>query len=100
MYTTNEKSAPPNGTPSNTPRPNFNSCAAQRQRLLEWLRLHGSINTLTARRDLDILAPAARIIELRKKYRIDTVMVKRTTDCGKLHSVALYALISEEARHD
>lgn len=99
MDTTNEKSAPPNGTPSNTPRPNFNSCAAQRQRLLEALR-HGMISTITARDDFDILAPAARIIELRKHHRIDTVMVKRPTACGKLHRVALYALISEGVRND
>ncbi len=99
MDTTNEKSAPSQGTPSNTPRPNFNSCAAQRQRLLEALR-HGMVSTITARRDLDILSPAARIIELRKHHRIDTVRVNQPTDCGKLHCVALYALISEEARHD
>ncbi len=98
MYTTNEKSVPPNGTPSNTPRPNFNSCAAQRQRLLDALR-QGMVSTITARRDLDILSPAARIIELRKHHRIDTVRVNQPTDCGKLHSVALYALISEGVRH-
>lgn len=98
MYATNEKSAPPNGTPSNTPRPNFNSCAAQRQRLLEALR-HGMVSTITARRDLDILSPAARIIELRKHYQIDMVWIKQPTDCGKLHRVALYVLKSEGAHH-
>lgn len=99
MDTTNEKSAPPNGTPSKTPRNHSNSSAAQRQRLLEALR-QGMVSTITARRDLDILSPAARIIELRKHHRIDTVRVNQPTDCGKLHRVGLYALISEGVQND
>ncbi len=50
---------------------------------------------IEARRDLDILSPAARVLELRRKgYRIDTVWIKQPTDCGKLHRVAKYVLQS------
>jgi hypothetical protein len=78
-----------------------NSSAAQRQRLLEWLRLHGSISTIDARDNLDIMMPAARVHELRHRfgYQIDMVWIKQPTDCGKLHRVALYVLKSEEVRH-
>lgn len=73
---------------------NANSLAAQRQKLLGWLRSKGRISTLTARRDLDILAPAARIFELRHRFgqSIDLVWVRESTDCGKLHRVGLYVL--------
>lgn len=98
MTTTQRKTAL--GGAAGTTRPDSNSSAAQRQRLLEWLRLHGSIDTITARRELDILGVAQRIIELRKKYRIDTVPIKQPTDCGKLHRVALYVLKSEGVRND
>lgn len=76
----------------NNQRKHSNSSEAQRQRLLAWLRTHGRIDTITARRDLDILGVAQRIIELRRKHRIDTVWTKQPTDCGKLHRVALYVL--------
>lgn len=96
MNTTNEKSAPRNGTPSKTPRPDSNSSAAQRQRLLDALRRY-MVSTIAARRDLDILMPAARVHELRHRfgYQIDMVWIKQPTDCGKLHRVALYVLKSE-----
>lgn len=75
-------------------RLHFNSTAAQRKRLYQWLMAHGMIDTLTARRDLDILAPAARVWELKHRFgkMIDKVMITRPTDCGKLHRVALYVL--------
>lgn len=93
--TTNDKGAPVHGTPSKTPRGNSNSTAAQRKRLIDWLHIHGSIDTITARRELDILMPGARIHELRHKlgHRIDTVRTKQPTECGKLHTVAKYVLI-------
>lgn len=71
------------------------STEAQRKRLIDWLRTYGQIDTLTARRELDILGVAQRIIELRKRYRIDTVWTKQPTDCGALHRVGLYVLIGE-----
>jgi hypothetical protein len=84
-----------------TPHVNSNSVEAQRQRLLVWFMAHGMISTLTARRDLDILAPAARVHELRHRYghRIDLVWVNEPTDCGKLHRVGQYVL-QGEASHD
>lgn len=76
------------------PRSHSNSLAAQRQRLMDFLRAHGMIDTIAARRDLDILMPAARVHELRHRYghQIDLVWVQRPTDCGKLHRVAQYVL--------
>ncbi len=74
-----------------------NSAQDQRKRLLDYLRTHGSIDTITARRELDILMPAARLHELRHKFghRIDTVRTKQPTECGKLHTVAKYVLLGE-----
>ena len=91
--TTNNKGAPSNGTPS-TPHGDSNSTAAQRKRLIEWLKSYGSIDTITARRELDIMMPGARIHELRHKlgHTIDTLRIKQPTDCGKLHRVGLYVL--------
>lgn len=100
MDTTNNKGAPLHGTPSKTPRGNSNSAHAQRQRLLERLNI-SPVDTVTARSELDILCPAARVLELRKRsYRIDTVWVDRPTDCGKVHRVALYVLQPGEASDD
>jgi hypothetical protein len=96
MDTTNNKGAPLHGAPSKTPRGDFNSAHEQRQRLLERLKL-SPIDTVTARHELDILCPAARVLELRRrKQRIDTVWIDRQTDCGKVHRVALYVLQQSE----
>lgn len=60
------------------------SAAAQRSRFLDAL-LCGPITTLDARRNLDILMPAARVRELRLEgYRIVTVRTHQETDSGKL----------------
>jgi hypothetical protein len=76
------------------PRSHFNSARAQRQRLMDWLLVHGTIDTITARHELDILGVAPRIFELRHRFghQIDMVRVDRQTDCGNLHRVALYVL--------
>lgn len=99
MNTTNNKGAPLNGTPSKTPRGNSNSADAQRQRLLDRLKV-APVDTVTARRDLDILGVAQRIIELRRFHRIDTVWTKQQTDCGKVHRVALYVLQPREVSNE
>lgn len=94
MNTTNDKDVLRNNTPSQTPRSNSNSAHAQRQRLLEHLKI-APINTVTARRELDILCPAARVLELRRRgYRIETLWIDYKTDCSKVHRVALYILQS------
>ena len=92
MDTTNNKGAPSHGAPSKTPRGNSNSAHAQRQRLLDRLRT-APADTITLRSELDILMPAARVHELKRRgYLIDKVWIDRPTDCGKLHRVALYVL--------
>lgn len=69
-----------------------NSSAAQRQRLLAALETR-NVSTIDARGPLDILSPAARIMELRKRgHRIDTARIVQQTECGKRHNVALYVL--------
>lgn len=74
---------------------NNSSAAAQRGRVVDMLRT-GAKSTLQFRRDGDILAPAARILELRKRgFEIMTQWIMQATDCGKLHRVALYVLIRE-----
>lgn len=71
------------------------SASAQRARLLQRLKI-APVDTLEARSDLDILHPAACVMELREEGKqIDTVRVMRPTDEGKLHSVALYVLQGE-----
>jgi hypothetical protein len=72
-----------------------NDTAAQRRRVLAALRL-GPKSTIQLRRDFDILMPAARIFELKKLgSEICSHRVRHATDCGKLHSVALYVLTRE-----
>lgn len=77
---------------------NNNSAQAQRQRLLDSLRKF-PVSTIAARRDLDIMMPAARVHELRHRFghHIDKVWVQLPTGSGKLHRVALYVLHPEEA---
>lgn len=80
---------------STTSTTSDNSSSAQRARLLDHLKI-SPVDTLKARRELDILHRAARVLELRAEgKRIDTVRVMRPTDEGKLHSVALYVLQGE-----
>lgn len=70
-----------------------NSTEAQRQRLLAALRRR-PVTTIEARRDLDIMAPAPRIFELRQRgFQIVTIWAHQATDCGREHRVALYVLI-------
>lgn len=85
------------GTKKNSKQADGNTRAAQQQRLLDYLRKHGSIDTVTARRELDTMMPAARIFELRHEqgYSIISHRVRRETDYGRTHSVALYTLMGE-----
>ena len=72
-----------------------NSAAAQRATALDLLRVSPK-TTIQLRREGDILAPAARILELRRRgFDILTQRVQQATDCGKLHCVALYVLLRE-----
>ena len=71
------------------------SAEAQRRRLIDALRC-GPITTIEARRNLDILMPAARIHELKHLHGFDiqTVRVRQETDSGKMHSIAKYVLMA------
>ena len=72
----------------------------QRLRLLDYLKTHGTITTLQARSELDILAPAARIFELRHNfgYRINKVDIADYTEAKRKHTgIAKYVLVSEKA---
>jgi len=74
-----------------------NSLSAQRQRVIERLR-KGPADTLTLRREEDVLMPAARVHELihRFGYSITSLRVRRETEIGRLHNgIALYALMAE-----
>lgn len=75
-----------------------NSAEAQRQRLIDHIRRHGSITTIEARRDLDILHPGGRVMELRKAGEpIETIRVNSVTAAGKVHNVAQYILAGQGA---
>jgi len=68
------------------------SASAQRARLLDALKI-APVTTLEARRNLEVLMPAARIFELRAEgYIIDTLRVMQETEAGILHNVAKYVL--------
>jgi len=77
---------------------NDTNVEAQRQRLLAaLLRAEGAgINTIQARHDLNILAPAPRIYELRHHYghNIQTIWTTETTPEGHPHRVARYVLLN------
>lgn len=101
----NEKKATPNiepapkelGPESTAPitNPGDNSVAAQRARVLDAMR-SGPKSTIQLRRDWDVLSPAARVLELKRRgFEILTQWVHEATDCGKLHRVALYVLLRE-----
>ena len=69
------------------------SSTAQRSRLLERLRLQ-PVDTITARRELNIMMPAARVKELRDKgHDIHRHLITLTDDQGRTHhGIALYFL--------
>lgn len=70
-----------------------NSTAAQRRVLEAELRKH-PVSTLYARSALDIMAPAARVFELRYIFglNIQTHWKTEQTSCGQKHRVAEYVL--------
>lgn len=69
-----------------------NDAAAQRTRILAALR-EGPLTTLDARKHLDVLHPAMRVLELRRRGEpIATVWTLQATDCGQVHRIARYVL--------
>lgn len=69
---------------------------ADRQRLRVQRAIEaGPLTTHEARAYLDVLAPAARVFELRKAgEQIDTVWCWQVTGAGKLHRVAKYVHVA------
>lgn len=67
--------------------------ADQQSRLLARLRI-GPISTISARRELGIMSPSARVNELRSLgYPITTTRISATEENGRRHrQVALYIL--------
>ena len=77
-----------------------NTSHNQRLRLLDYLKTHGTITTLQARSELDILSPAARIFELRHNfgYLINKIEIADYTEAKRKHTgIAKYVLVSEKA---
>ena len=70
---------------------NDTSGSAQRARLLSRLHL-GPVDTITARAELNIMMPAARVKELREQgHPINTHRITITDEQGRAHhGVALY----------
>jgi hypothetical protein len=91
--TMDKKIGHPKAARNTHPNYNDNSAHSQRMRLLH--RLHQSnLTTIEARRDLDILMPAARVFELRARgHDIATFWTEGTTDCGRKHRIARYVLM-------
>jgi len=80
-------------TADTTPDSHPNTAQAQRARLLARLR-GGAVTTIQARRELDVMHPAMRVLELRKLgHRIITHWTLEATDVGRLHRVARYVLV-------
>lgn len=76
-----------------------NSTHSQRMRLLQRLR-ECNLTTSEARRDLDIMHPAARVQELREMGQvIHTVWTSEKTTSGSTRHLARYVLV-KEARHE
>ncbi|MBM5457545.1 helix-turn-helix domain-containing protein [Pseudomonas sp. P66] len=90
---TDKNKADQQASPNSSTRPDHSSTSAQRARLLARLKL-GPIDTITARRVLNILMPAARIKELKERgHAIDAVRISKTDDQGRTHhGIAQYYL--------
>lgn len=69
-----------------------NDVEVQRDRVLTALQ-EGPLSTVEARRWLDVMHPAMRVLELRAiGLRIDTVWSLEPTECGRLHRMGRYVL--------
>ena len=75
------------------------SRAAQRQRVLHWLKNVGSLNTFEGRENLFVPHVAGRVQELRKQgYLITTERCWEYSAGGSRHLVARYSLEREEGK--
>ncbi len=89
-------------TNPNTPKRKIkftdNTAQNQRLKLLDWLLEKNSITTTQARNNLDIMSPAARILELKRHgYLINTVPADWISEHGINHKgVARYVLTQKQ----
>lgn len=84
---------------SKTTKRNFkdNSTSNQCLKILDWLLEKGNITTTQAREHLDIMSPAARILQLKQAgYQIVTVWDSWTSEYGIKHRIARYVLTHKE----
>lgn len=90
---TDKKKADQQASPNNFETDHITGGHAQRSRLLTRLQL-GPIDTLTARHELNILMPAARIKELKDMgHDIRSHRITHIDDQGRPHrGIALYYL--------
>lgn len=71
-----------------------NSVATQRLRILNWLMHNSSLTTQQARREMDIMSPAARIFELKEEgHNILTHWEREKTASGDTRAIAKYILM-------
>lgn len=76
----------------------YNTASAQRARILSALKI-APISTIECRRDIDVMHPAARVLELRAAgHEIHTFWNLERTECGRLHRVAKYVLLKLAAK--
>ena len=69
----------------------------QKERLLEYLEIYGSITPLEALSHLGIMRLAARISELRKAgYKIKSERVTNENRYGRIINYTRYRLVKEE----
>lgn len=75
-----------------------NSTSNQCLKILDWLFEKGNITTTEARQHLDVMSPAARILQLKKAgYLIIRINDNWTSDHGINHKgVACYVLTQKE----
>jgi hypothetical protein len=100
-HTKNERVAASTTTPkAKTTKRNFkdNSSSNQCLKILDWLFEKGNITTTQARQHLDVMSPAARILQLKKMgYQIYRLNDTWTSDHGINHKgVARYVLMHKE----
>ena len=75
------------------PNASPNAAAAQRARILAHLQAGRPLTTIQARRELDTLHPAARVMELRRAgWSISMAWVTEETGAGQRHRVGRYWL--------
>ncbi|HAJ71533.1 MAG TPA: hypothetical protein DCO68_05590, partial [Methylophilaceae bacterium] len=75
-----------------------NSSSNQCLKILDWLFEKGSITTTQARQHLDVMSPAARILQLKRAgYQIDKINDTWTSEHGINHKgIARYVLTQKQ----